>query len=82
MCAEEVSGLNGNDWAAVLDDMKENLPEPGEMDISDFMEELKLGRQGARDKVEKFVREGRLEKVWRKRPGKRSGWFYRPVKGE
>ena len=82
MVAKVVNGLNGNDMAALYEQLKPEKQQVGDATVPGAMKAWEVGRSAARTILKNEVEKGTLVKIWGVLDSDKLGWIYRPVKGE
>lgn len=82
MDAKVVTGLNGNDMHAILDEFAYEIQQDGDMTAKEMAQYWGIKPNAAHHRITDMLKAGRIEKIEGITSGGRKGYFYRPVKGE
>ena len=82
MDAKAVTGLNGNDMHAILDEFAPEEQRDGDMTAAEMADYWGIDPRSAYDRIRLMLKAGRIERIKGAKFNGRKGAFYRPVKGE
>lgn len=72
--------INGNTKQAILDELRPEVQQEGDITIPEACAAWGLTYPAAKRRLDKYAEEGKFTKLWVKIDGTRTGWIYRPVK--